>query len=249
VALITAGSAGLGAATARLFASNGMRVVINYSSNSERAETMVKDLEMLSPLSSNGASKNFFSVKADLAKRDDIIRLVDESVAAMGQLDVVFSNVGWTQIRNIMDLDDNMNEDDWDHCYQMNVKSHLFLMHASRKYLEDTGGAFITTASLAGVKPSGSSLAYSVTKAAQIHLVKGLAMIAAPKIRVNTVAPGLLLTDWGRQFSKEKQDAALARTKLKRFATVEDVAAQVLCFAQQKSVTGAVAVIDAGLSI
>ncbi len=158
VAFITAGSGGLGAATAKAFAAAGMRVVINYSSNAERAETLVKDLEKLSPLSSPSERKNFLSIKADLGQRADVARLVEESVAAMGQLDVVFSNGGWTHLRNFQDLEDNVLEEDWDRCFNMNVKSHLFLIHAAKKYLDATEGAFISTASLAGVKPSGSSL-------------------------------------------------------------------------------------------
>jgi NAD(P)-dependent dehydrogenase (short-subunit alcohol dehydrogenase family) len=137
VALITAGSAGLGATTARLFAASGIRVVVNYSNNSTRADALVKGLAALSPLSSSNSSvTNFISIKADLISRSDIIRLVDETVESMGRLDVVFSNGGWTQIRGFTDLDANMVEDDWDRCYMMNVKSHLFLMHAARRYLE-----------------------------------------------------------------------------------------------------------------
>jgi NAD(P)-dependent dehydrogenase (short-subunit alcohol dehydrogenase family) len=156
VALITAGSAGLGAATAKLFASSGMRVVINYASNASRAEQVVRELEKLSPLPDG--TKNFSFIRADLTKRDDIVRLVSETTAEMGKLDVVFSNGGWTQIRNFQDLEDNVNEEDWDKCFNMNVKSHLWLMHAARKWLDESEGVFITTASLAGVRPSGSSL-------------------------------------------------------------------------------------------
>jgi NAD(P)-dependent dehydrogenase (short-subunit alcohol dehydrogenase family) len=83
---------------------------------------------------------------------------VDESVAAMGRLDLVVSNQGWTRMRDFFNLDENVEESDWDKCFNMNVKSHLFLFHASKKYLLESGGAFITTASLAGVKPSGSSV-------------------------------------------------------------------------------------------
>ncbi|KAJ9157522.1 NAD(P)-binding protein [Pleurostoma richardsiae] len=251
VALITAGSAGLGAATARLFARNGLRVVINYSSNRERAEGLVAELQGLSPLSAPAAAArpNFAAVQADLSRRDDVARLVADAVGAMGRLDVVFSNGGWTRLRDITDLEDNVDEDDWDRCFNMNVKSHLWLMHAAKKHLEETEGAFVTTASLAGVKVSGSSLPYAVTKAAQIHLAKGLAIIAAPKIRVNTVSPGLMLTEWGQKFSPEQQQAITDQTRLKRLATVEDVAEQVLCFVRSKSVTGTNAVIDSGLSI
>jgi NAD(P)-dependent dehydrogenase (short-subunit alcohol dehydrogenase family) len=245
VALVTAGSAGVGAATARLFSRNGMRVVINYNSNSEKAEKLVADLHAESPLPQN--QSNFLAVRADVGDRAELVRLVDATVSAMGRLDVVFSNAGWTRLRDISNLDDNLVEEDWDRCFNMNVKSHLYLMHAARPHLDQTEGCFITTASLAGVKASGSSLAYSVTKAAQIHLVKGLAVAAGPKIRVNTVSPGLLMTDWGLQFSEEKREQWRQSTKLKRFIPVEDVAEQVLCFVRSKSVTGANAIIDGGV--
>jgi NAD(P)-dependent dehydrogenase (short-subunit alcohol dehydrogenase family) len=103
-------------------------------------------------------------------------------------------------------------------------------MHAARPHLEETEGSFVTTASVAGVKPSGSSLPYSVTKAAAIHLCKALAVICSPKIRVNSVSPGLLLTEWGLKFGEEKIEKATQATKLKRLATVEVSCAADPCF-------------------
>ncbi|KAK3355136.1 hypothetical protein B0H65DRAFT_37521 [Neurospora tetraspora] len=248
VALITAGSAGLGAATARLFARNGIRVVINYNNDDARASDLVKELYKISPLRTGAYGRfNYVALKANLAEKNQIGELIDDTVNCMDRLDIVFSNGGWTRLRDINDLDDNVNEEDWDMCFNMNVKSHLWLMHAAKPHLDETEGVFITTASLAGVKVSGSSLAYSVTKAAQIHLAKGLAQIAAPRIRVNTVSPGLMLTDWGLQFPPEKQKEARERSKLKRLATVEDVAEQVLCFVKSKSVTGVNVIIDGGM--
>lgn len=207
IALITAGSAGLGAAVATHLARNGYRIVINYHGNAERAAALLKSLQAASPLTPDASrGVDFHAIRADLSQRADVQRLVAETVDTMSpvekRLDVVFSNGGWTQMRNLLDLEDAMFDDDWDRCFTMNVKSHLWLMHAARPHLEavydanpDGGAAsFITTASLAGVKVSGSSLPYAVTKAAQLHLAKGLAMIAAPKVRVNSVSPGLLLT-------------------------------------------------------
>ncbi|KAH7360134.1 hypothetical protein BKA65DRAFT_420943 [Rhexocercosporidium sp. MPI-PUGE-AT-0058] len=250
VILVTAGSAGLGAAAAKVFATAGYKVVINYSSNESRASDLILELEKLSPLqSTNDNTKNFLAIKADLSKKSEIANLVSDVLGGMKRLDVLFSNGGWTVVTKFSDLDDNVDEDMWDRCWNMNVKSHLWLFHAAKEHLEKSEGCFITTASLAGVKPSGSSIAYSVTKAAQIHLVKTLASISGPKIRVNSVSPGLLLTEWGLRFPQETQDAYRARTKLNRFATVEDVAEQVLCFAKSKSVTGSNAVIDAGFSL
>jgi len=226
-----------------LFAASGYNVAINFSSNQQRADTLVEELSERSPTS------KFIAVKADVSKRDEVIDLVVQTVKEMGQLDVVFSNHGWTEIRGLDSLDRNMIETDWDRCFNMNVKSHLWLMHAARPHLDIQEGAFITTASLAGVKASGSSLAYSVTKAAQIHLVKNLAAMTSPKIRVNSVSPGLLLTDWGMKFSQESRDAHVERTKLKKCPSVEDVAEQVLCYARSRTVTGQNAVIDAGHSL
>lgn len=220
VALITAGSAGLGAAVARVLALElGMSVVINYSQNASRAQALVHELQKSYKATSDGAKPSYHAIQADLSKKENVKRLAqDAATAAGGRLDVVVSNVGWTKVRDFMSLDDGMDEEDWDSCLDVNVKSHLWLFHAARPFLEesnarDEGGAvFVSTASVAGVKPSGSSLVchqssfchlcpytnhqqpYAVSKAAQIHLIKSLALIAAPTIRVNSVSPGLLMT-------------------------------------------------------
>lgn len=251
VVLITASSAGLGAATAKAFASSGVRVILNYFSSQAKAESLLAELEQLDPNSASGENSpapRFLAIKADVSQRSELIRLVEESVAAMGRLDAVVSNHGWTRIRNFFDLDENVEESDWDQCFNYNVKSHLFLFHAARKHLEKSEGSFITTASLAGVKPSGSSVAYSVTKAAQIHLVKSLALTCGP-IRVNSVSPGLLMTEWGQKFSPSKVENTIQKTPLKRLAVVEDVAQQILCLANSTSTTGTNSVLDAGLAI
>lgn len=86
IALLTGATAGLGAATARVFASAGYRLIINYANNAERAKAIVSELKGLSPLKDEG--DNVVIVKADLSSRDDIKRLVDESVKLMGGLDV-----------------------------------------------------------------------------------------------------------------------------------------------------------------
>ena len=162
VALVTAGSAGLGAAAVRALASEGMRVVINYSANKQRANALVESL--LKGLSDQFRSDNhawkfhFIAIRADLGVRAQITRLVEETYGFYGRLDVVVSNGGWTRFSNFTDLEDGVEETDWDRCFNMNVKSHLWLIHAAKNYLDETEGAFITTASLAGVIPSGSSL-------------------------------------------------------------------------------------------
>ncbi|KAI0600178.1 short chain dehydrogenase [Biscogniauxia sp. FL1348] len=243
VALITAGSAGLGAAAARLFAARGYRVVINYQHNGSRASQLADELRASTPTTS------IETIQADLGSRADVERLVAEAVARLGRLDVVFSNGGWTRVRGLDSVDDNCHEDEWDAAFNINVKSHLWLLRAAREHLDRARGAFVTTASVAGVSVSGSSLAYAVTKAAQIHLVKALAVMAAPNIRVNSVSPGLLLTEWAERFTPEQKEAHRQKTTLKRIVTVEDVAEQVFTFAQNKSTTGVNIVMDAGFTL
>ncbi|PKS08462.1 hypothetical protein jhhlp_004845 [Lomentospora prolificans] len=260
VALITAASSGLGAAIAHtLVVELGMNAVINYHRNESRAMELAQKLQeerAAKHSTSGGESPVVRAVQADVSSKSDIYNLVEKAAATFdGRLDVVISNVGWTQMRNFSDLDDGVNEDDWDRCYNANVKSHLWLFHAAKPYLEaanrrDEGSAvFVSTASVAGVKPSGSSLPYAVTKSALIHLVKSLATISAPSIRVNCVSPGILLTEWGLSFPQERLDAAKAANKLGRFATVEDVAQQVRTFVVSRTITGQNAIIDAGFSL
>ncbi|KIL83889.1 hypothetical protein FAVG1_12866 [Fusarium avenaceum] len=257
VALVTAASSGLGAAIARILAVElGMNVVINFNSNISRAQDLVKNIQAECDARRTESCNSIQTIQANTCDKAQIRSLVDEAASRFGgRLDVVISNVGWTRMRQFSDIDDNVDEDDWDRCYVANVKSHLWLFHAAKEYLEESnkreaGGAiFVTTASLAGVVPSGSSIPYAVTKAAQIHLGKCLAKVAAPSIRVNTISPGILLTEWGLTFPAERLEIARNTNKLKRFATVEDVAEQVKTFVVSRSVTGQNGVIDAGFSL
>lgn len=157
VILVTAGSAGLGAAVTRLFAKNGYRIVVNYAHNSNRATELINELSAAAS-ESEGGDKSYVAIQADLAIQGDISRLVEETISAMGRLDVVLSNGGWTRFTDMTSLDDNVSEDDWDRAFAMNVKSHLWLLHAARQALDESSGSFITTASTAAVSNSGSSL-------------------------------------------------------------------------------------------
>ncbi len=226
VALVTASSAGLGAATAKGLACVGFSTAINYNSNQHKAEELVSSINQIygqrHGISSDGYDlPHCIAIQADMSQKSNIQQLVQQVIDHYGRLDCVVSNQGWTAMRRFEDLDDNMEEEDWNHCYDMNVKSHLFLFHAARPHLARSKGSFTTIASLAGVIPSGSSIVclsmaefsrmansnskpYSVSKAAQIHLVKTLAKVAAPDIVVNSISPGILLTVSQTLFNRSK---------------------------------------------
>ncbi|KAH6643920.1 oxidoreductase ucpA [Boeremia exigua] len=248
VALITASSAGLGAQIARAFAPD-FRVVINYASNAERAQALITELNGIPSTSGASSEARFHLVQADMSSKTSVESLVSETLAKFGRLDVVVSNAGWTRMTTFTDIEQQVNEDDWDKCFVMNVKTHLWLAYAAKGALAESEGVFISTASVAGVKPSGSSVPYAVTKAAQIHLMKSLAVVLAPKIRCNSISPGMLLTEWGLKFPEAKRNAAINNTKLKRLATVEDCADQVRVLALSRSITGQNISIDGGSSL
>ena len=223
---------------------------MNYANNAERAQSLLSELSSI-PQSTprhNHDSPRFHSIRADVSSKPSVQSLVAETVSTMGRLDVVVSNHGWTRLTNFANLSEGLVDEDWDKCFTFNVKSHLWLMAECKDELDKNEGAFITTASIAGVKPSGSSLPYMVTKAAQIHLAKSLAVICSPRIRVNSVSPGLMLTEWGMKFPEAKREASRDNTKLKRLATVEDVADQIRTLALSRSTTGQNLLIDGGLA-
>ncbi|PNS15410.1 hypothetical protein CAC42_669 [Sphaceloma murrayae] len=273
VALITAGTAGLGAQIARVLAPDYRLApscrhplpqqlhiltlppsqVINYANNADRASSLITELSSIptasASTSASPSSPRFHSIRADVGSRPAIESMIAETLSTMGRLDVVISNAGWTRVTDFFNFDEQLNDEDWDRCFLYNVKAHLWLAYAAKDALKSSEGSFVTTASIAGVKPSGSSLPYAVTKAAAIHLSKSLANIMAPEVRVNSVAPGLLLTEWGMKFPEEKREKSRKATKLGRLATVEDVADQVAALARNRSMTGQNILLDSGMSL
>ncbi|KAJ4129782.1 hypothetical protein NW768_006751 [Fusarium equiseti] len=247
VILVTAGTSGLGLAVAKKLVQLGANIVINYASNTQRAEDAMSQLKRLAK--EHTPPPMCRAIRADVTKKSEIERLVAETVEEMGGLDAIVSNAGWTKFADFFNLDDNVDEDIWDKCYAANVKSHLFLCHAAKRYLDDAKGAFVMTSSVAGVKPSGSSIAYSVTKAAQIHLAKSLAMVMAPNIRVNAVSPGFMETNWIADFPQSKIEEAKEKTLLKQITQVDDVADQIILLLRSQSITGINVVIDSGFSV
>jgi NAD(P)-dependent dehydrogenase (short-subunit alcohol dehydrogenase family) len=153
----------------------------------------------------------------------DCIRTVEESISKLGGLDIIISNAvcllslpslnpsfspspstdtqpkGFTRFSPFSDLS-APTEEDWDTCYAVNVKAQIHLIKAALPTFNSNpeGGAFIITSSISGRNPGGSSMPYSVTKAAQLHLMRCLASTQGPKVRVNAVLPGWLATEWVR---------------------------------------------------
>ncbi|OKO93933.1 Granaticin polyketide synthase putative ketoacyl reductase 2 [Penicillium subrubescens] len=239
--LITGGSRGLGAVIAQRFAAEGSNVAINYASSKETADKVASEL---------AAQYNVktITVQGDAGSQSDCTNVVKTTIEQLGGIDVVISNAGWTKMTKFSDLD-AMDDADWDKCWSINVKSnfHLFKAALPTFNANPDGGVFILTSSTAGVTPSGSSIPYAVTKSASIHLMKCLAQSQGPKVRVNAVCPGLLLTEWGKRFSPEQIKGWEDRTALGHTPEVEDTADAYLSIARNSSMTGQA--VQVGMSI
>ncbi|KAK2769656.1 hypothetical protein FQN53_005966 [Emmonsiellopsis sp. PD_33] len=241
--LITGGSRGLGALVAEKFAAEGSHIAINYVSNEARARETAEKLEK-----QFGAKVTV--IQADVGIQAECVRLVKETIAQLGGLDIVISNAGWTKITRFADLD-AMNEEEWDKCWSTNVKAnlHIFREAAPTFNANPDGGSFIITASTAGVVAGGSSMAYSVSKAAALHLMKSLAGTQGPKIRTNAVLPGLLLTEWGERFPKEVVDAYEQKVPLNHVPDLGDCAEMFISLAKNTSMTGQSIQVDSGFAM
>jgi NAD(P)-dependent dehydrogenase (short-subunit alcohol dehydrogenase family) len=176
---------------------------------------------------------------ADVGLLVDCHRLVMEAIAGLGGLDIIISNAGWTKFAPWQDLH-ALSEADWDKCWAVNVKSQLHLLRAALPTFNtnQNGGTFLITSSAAGTVTKGSSMAYSVTKAAGLHLTRCLAQTQGPKVRVNAVCPGLMLTEWGDKYDTQQIKEMVDAAALKKTTDMEDCADVFVWLAKNGSITG-----------
>ncbi|KAH6608277.1 hypothetical protein Trco_004590 [Trichoderma cornu-damae] len=239
--LVTGGSRGLGALICKKFAEEGANVAINYVSNAEAAREVADSLE-------KEYSCKVLIIKGDAEKREDNVRLVQETVKGFGGLDIIVANAGWTKMSQFGNLH-ALTDDEWNKCWMVNVMSHLQLIQEAAPIFNANpeGGVYLITSSVAGVTNGGSSMAYSVTKAAGLQLMKNLAYTQGPKIRINAILPGLLLTEWGQRFGPSNIEAIKSASTLRQETNLDDCADAFISAAKNTSMTGQEIVVDSGI--
>jgi NAD(P)-dependent dehydrogenase (short-subunit alcohol dehydrogenase family) len=238
IALITGGTSGIGAATAKLFQAEGATVIVTGSSQ-ESVDAATHELPGVEALVSNAGDVSATKV------------LVDHVAAKHGRIDVLFVNAG---IAKILPLD-AVDEASYDSQFDINVKGAFFVLKHAIPVIPD-GGAIILTASVAGASGGlpGTSV-YGATKAALRSFGRTFARTLAPRnIRVNTISPGPIVTpilDKNGLTAAQKDafiDGAKIRIPLARTGTSEEVAAAALYLAADATyTTGAELFVDGGL--
>jgi 3-oxoacyl-[acyl-carrier protein] reductase len=243
--LVTGASVGIGRQAALAFARHGAQVAINY----RRAEADAK--ETLAQVEKAGGSG--FIIRADVSAEAEAAALVQEAAERLGGLDVLVNNAGITEFIPFPDLD-AVTAEVWDRLYKNNVESIFFCSRAAAKIMVREG-SIVNLASVSGMLPRGSSIPYSVSKAAIIHLTKCLANVLAPRIRVNSVSPGIIQnTRWNstnKNFDLEGYRAGARGLPLKRLGEPEDIAEAIYYLGSAASgfVTGINLPVEGGANI
>ena len=236
-ALVTGGGTGMGRAICELFAAEGASVAVNYRSSREAAEEVVK------AIASRGGEA--FAIQADVAKQEDVNRMVDEVDFRWGRLDILVNNAGWSQVTPHADLD-ALTDEIWDRTLDTNLRGTFYCTRKAVPLLKRQGGAIINNISSSAFHASGSSIIYAASKAAAVTMTKSLARVLAPEIRVNGLAPGLVETRFAgwppESFEKGKKSSPMGR-----LADVEEIAkAALFLAADATATTGEVLLLDCG---
>ncbi len=212
--LVTGGSTGIGAAVAHGYAAHGAAVAVHYNKSKREAEQVVADI--------NKAGGKAIAVGGDLSKSDAAAKVVADAAAGLGGLDILINNAGHYVVRGDFF---NYQDDHYEKIMGVNVRSILNVTKAALPHLKKSGAAsIVNTGSIAGRNGgrAGSGL-YAAAKA-QVHsITKGMASeFAADNIRVNAVAPGLIITPFHNETPKERLEAVKKSVPLKRLGTAEE---------------------------
>lgn len=231
VALVTGAAKRIGREIALRLAAEGAQVAVHYNTSEDDARRTAME-----------CGGRIF--QADLASVPEIHRLFNEVEQAYGRLDLLVNNAGVYLPTPILDA----TEEQWDALHAVNLKAVFFCCQAGAKLmLKNGGGRIVNIGSLGGFRPWSQYPAYCASEAGGIMLTKTLAKALAPKISVNSVAPGVIHFD---EETPPKIERLIAATPMKRHGTGQEIAEAVVYFAAcSPFVTGQVLAIDGGLSL
>ena len=240
VALVTGGNGGLGQRICHALAKEGAHIAVMYAQSRDQAEGVAREL-------ASSYQINAAAFACDITDGAAITRLVDDVTKRFGRLDILINDAAYNISIPFPDLDD-LTLEVWDKIMAVNLTGPMQLTKAVAPIMKAQGqGRVVNISSVAGLAPTGSSIAYAVAKAGLIHLTRCMAVAMAPETLVNCVAPGLLEgTRATANLRAEQVERSASGALLKKAADKEDCADMVVTMCRTNTMTGQTIVIDAG---
>jgi 3-oxoacyl-[acyl-carrier protein] reductase len=239
VAVVTGGTGGLGQQICRALAKQGADIVVVYQNSEAIAQSLAGELKEM--------GVRALAVQTDVTREEEVARLVDKVTKEFGRIDILINDAAYNTWVAFPDLG-ALTFEIWQKILETNATGPFLTMKKIGPVMKkQKGGRIINIASIAAFQPAGSSIAYSVSKAALVHLTRCMAVALAPEVLVNCVAPGFLE---GTRMSSNLAPAYVERARKSaltgRAAGKEDVIEQILTFIRSESTTGQTVLIDGG---
>jgi NAD(P)-dependent dehydrogenase (short-subunit alcohol dehydrogenase family) len=239
VAVVTGGNGGLGQRICHALAAAGANIAVVYAQSAGDAGKVAGEIQ------AQGVDAAAF--QCDVTKPAEVKRMVEQVVQRFGRLDILINDAAYNKSIPFGDLD-NLTIEEWSKIIDVNLTGPLHCIKAVAPVMQKQGrGRIVNIASIAGLIPGGSSIAYAVSKAGLIHLTRCMSVALAPDVLVNCVAPGLLEgTRATANLSNAQIERSASGALLKRAADKGDVADQVVTMCRTETMTGQTVAIDSG---
>lgn len=239
VALVTGGNGGLGQRICHFLAKAGVHIAVVGGADFDGARQVSDDM--------HGYGVDSAAFSCDLQQSEQIEQVVADVVERFGGIDILINDAAFNKAIAFQDLD-ALDLEVWNKILTINLTAPLLTCKAVAPIMRKrAGGRIVNISSVAGFVPSGSSIAYAVSKAGLNHLTKCMAVALAPEILVNGVAPGLIE---GTKLTSRLRPETIARANnmalLQKPADKDDIADQVVTLCRTDTMTGQTMIIDAG---
>jgi len=240
VALVTGGNGGLGQRICHALAREGVNIAVMYAQSRDPAEALARELATLHQVDAAAFA-------CDITDDAAVAAVVGDVARRFGRLDILVNDAAYNKAIPFADLD-ALTPEVWDRIMAVDLTGPMRLTQAVAPIMKAQGrGRVVNISSVAGLQPTGSSIAYAVAKAGLIHLTRCMAVAMAPETLVNCVAPGFLEeTRATASLRPEHIARSLAGSLLKKAADKDDCADMVLTMCRTETMTGQTVVIDAG---